>query len=125
MLRRTRLAALVLPGICLVAAPAARATCLDVLCVAPGGPGTVDVSPGDAGDGVICLYVKLTDPPPSDWPGPYGAPYVFSRSQSWGRQHPGDYDLQVCAPACPPPRPSGGYDPLTCVDTIERFFGIG
>lgn len=53
----------------------------------------------DPGDGVLCAYVKLDDPPPEGHEfGPGGAPYIWVDTQSWGARHPDQWDYQVCPP---------------------------
>jgi hypothetical protein len=54
----------------------------------------------DPGDGVLCAYAKLDDPPPDGHDfGSGGAPYIWFDTQAWGDRHPGQFDYQFCLPA--------------------------
>lgn len=89
---------------------AASATCVRTICVNDSGPvrellaeaGGALPGSGD-GSGVLCAYLKLAGDPPTGWHGGSGgAPYVWTETQKWGDEHPGQYDFRTCVPACPP-----------------------
>jgi hypothetical protein len=95
--RRASLGAVVLSGAVLMAAPGANATCALRACVAAPSHQLAGVDPGD---GVLCTYVKMDEPAPEGVNSTGGAPYVFTRSESWRYSHPGQYTTYVCYPAC-------------------------
>jgi hypothetical protein len=101
------LPALALPGPVQAACPVQPCVDLAQWVDTGGGPGN--------GDGVLCEYLKLYAPPPSDWEGDPKSPppYVFTRTEAWGntwehRQYY-DWDSRGCIPACPVL--SGDLDP--------------
>jgi hypothetical protein len=97
---RPTVLALAMPAL-LLAGPHAAAVCLETAhaCV----DSSITEPLLDAsGDGVLCVYVKLAEPPPHGWNGGTNqAPYVFTQTQSWGFRYPNDYNFKGCVPACP------------------------
>lgn len=101
--RRLLLAALA-TTLLVPAGPADAACAVDArICQLVGEP--TDLDPGTDGDGTLCLYIKQSSPPPSDWTGGESdGPYFFWRTQAWGdspeHRHTVDWDRRGCVPAC-------------------------
>jgi hypothetical protein len=118
--RHHLLLAAALPGVLLLTGPAAHATCPGYAPCALDTPGSVEPV-HDGGSGVLCEYVKLYAPPPSDWTGTADSPppYVFTRTQEWGDQYAHrrwfDWDDRGCLPLCPPLP-----DPAACAPPVHR-----
>ncbi|HEU0131848.1 MAG TPA: hypothetical protein VFQ85_12740 [Mycobacteriales bacterium] len=99
-------------AVAITASPAGATVCSGDMCVDPStvkdlltnAIGKPPIGTGDGSGGVLCGYTKLSGDPPEGWGGdPHDdPPYIFVETEAWGVQHPDDWDIQACAPACPP-----------------------